>query len=301
MNKANNFAAKYLLSLLPKFKEVDKNISKYTIRTSASADTKFARGWMHVLEHDNAGAILLSFDLKTYRVSKLLVLTKRLEMGDLVDAYVADNEVKEITLINGQNANTFERRNTFDKKQTNQPDIIVNLWKDKISLGSRVIVSCDKTFNRVKAIAESTQNSFLFKIALLIDEQDNSVKFLTENKIDEVYMNVSSLNSKEQLALCLQAFFSAKYHASNNKNVIFFVDNLSKIFKIYNKCACGETTMGQMNESAVNDLKHMFLSAKQFADDGSLTIVKFINKPTNYRDEFLYEEFTDIANKIIEM
>ena len=288
--KTPNYIEWLLLGL-----DVVADVATRGLHTAVKSCSTIARGWVHIVEHAEFGAILLSLDLKCYPISKMVVVTHRLEMGDFVEACITD-QVADVTQINDCDVGEFIRTKPgFDRAPVGVSGGVTTIWGKDFNLGSRTIRICESNENRIDLISKLESNN-TYKIALVIDESEGCVWQLLESGISEVYLNFPSHDIKQQLVLCLHAFFSAKRRAAEGKDVLFVIDNLSKVFKIYNKNAFqGRLPMGEIHEKAVADLKHLFLSARQLEGGGSLSVVMLASNTKTLHDTTVFNEFTDIG------
>jgi len=252
-------------------------------------------GYVHMLKHGYA--LLVARDLMTYKMSATLTSSHKLRMGDYIEAVVTmdkDTKSRIVTEVKSIEKSNFQREGIVASETS-------SVWGQEIILGSRVIIAGDKTFNRISDMAK-VDNSNLYKIALLVDEREEGVNHLCNNGIDEAFLIKVDMSTRRQIALCLYTLFTAKKLASNGKDVLLIVDSLSKIWRIYNNCAAKDNLLqaNHVNIHAIADLKNFFLSSKAFKNGGSLTVVSYINKPISNVEQHIYDEFTDLANLIIE-
>ncbi|MCL2755628.1 MAG: hypothetical protein FWE45_01080 [Firmicutes bacterium] len=248
-----------------------------------------------VLLLPNGSSILISRDLFTYKICTTLTSSHKLQMGDSIEVVAKiDKGLRKVIEI--KNVETYNAT----KVKCIVPHIKSSIWDNEFTLGSRILVLADKTYNRVGDIAKF-QNPNVYRMALLIEENDESVEFLCNNKIDETFLVKVDMPTRKQVALCLYALFSAKRLAYSGKSVIFFIDSLSKMWRIYSKCAAKDelVPVNMIHIGAMADLKKYFMAPKALEKGGDLSIVGFVNNPTSEVESYIYDELSNLANLII--
>lgn len=279
-----------------------------TVQSSIKStdDVTYLRGFIHLVPRGHA--YLISSCLNTFFVPVKLVVSFKLETGDSVEATAVKTEsgngyiVQEITKLNGICPDKYakEPKSRFDRLEGNRPSVqIGNLG---IKYGQRCLVQTPKVFDRIESIAEyKTKMKDTYKIALLLEETDDTIEYLKQNGVEDVFLAKVNYNLKKQVMLVLIALFTAKHNALEGKNVILFVDNLNKLFKIYNTSSFdnGQMIMSQVNLGHLVDLKTLFMSSKAF-ENGSLTTICYVNEPKTETDIFVFNEFCDITNVLIQ-
>jgi len=269
------------------------------LRSRVGGIGRLAKGFVHIIEPRNA--ILIACDLVTYHISECIVSRYGLVMGDFIEVKlgVLDNkiayEVKEVMSIAEQRG--------FENAKTEMPSKVFEIWNQKVFCGQRILVVGEKTDNRVQKIVDSVSEN-LMQVALVAEDSEAVVEYLDKSGIKEVYPIQAKMTPKRQIVGCLYALFRAKQLSTDGHDVVFYVDSLSKLMRIYNRAMtsmCTRATTAQINEGAVSDLKEMVLSAKQLSSKGSLTVIGFINKPASPIEHYVYDEFSDLMNKILDI
>ena len=279
------------------------------VRSTTSGEVRIISGFFHMVPHSNNG-VVISQELFTYFVPLKLISSYSLATGDYLEVRAVYNpargsfSVEEITLINGIGAVKYASAPAvrFEKRESVRPQVVKQLGDVKFKLGQRVLVSTSKEFDRIGDIAVLAKGiTDCAKIALVIEENDDCVKYLLDNGVDEVFLAKPESNYKRHVLLCLTAMFTAKRRAENGEQVVIFVDNLTKLFKAYNNSSAtdGQMPVAKVNIGAMTDAKIFFMAARALASGGSLTVVGYANGGSGTNDEFILNEFADSANVII--
>jgi len=262
--------------------------------------TRTGSGFLHTLPRGHG--VLISFCLNTYYVPIRLITTHSLETGDHAEVKAVWSEsdkryiVEQITRVT---------KIGFDSAESARPHKSTEMGRLKFKLGQRIMVCTPRNYDRIESIAR--YNKMLEpkhkKIVLLVEESDDCVDYLRENGIHEVYLVKVNFSVKKQLMLALTALFNAKRYAAMGNDVVLAIDNLNKLFKLYNASAIESGTIEttQINLGSLTDIKTFFMSAKQIKDGGSLTIIGHANKPSSEMEKFVMDEFSTLANVYLEI
>lgn len=259
-------------------------------------------GFVHILKE---GGVLLSTDLRVFKITPMLCSKYQLQMGDYIQADTAysperkEPVVSEIYTINGINSHAYKNDKVLEFIRPHRED---RLGEHSIKLGSRILITSDKSHDRIKCMLSRPPEVANYRIALVIEEGEDAINHLLENGMTEAFLVKPDLNLKKQVALCLFALFKAKQQAESGHDVILYIDSLSKLYRIYSKVAAAtyQLDLSKVSLAPLADIKSFFLSSKAIKDGGSLTIKGYLNKPTNNVEQYIYEEFCDLANQIIE-
>jgi transcription termination factor Rho len=266
------------------------------VRGGNGMETKPVEGFVHVLP--SGVGVLVGTDLNGYNVSVQVMRTQALKTGDYIQG----------TAVFHSHINSFLVEQVSSKcKNTRFNDIggirptASSGAKNMFLLGERVLFVTPKPFNRLDALLQIAGDiKDAHKITLLIDETDDVAGFLRDG-MDEVYLTKVNHSIKKQTMACLMALFRAKAMAEQGKHVILFIDSLNRLFKIYNNSFYPD---GRVDPNIVNlgplvDLKTFFLSARALENGGSVSVVAFVNSPSATMEEYIYNEFADLAQRVI--
>ena len=289
----------------------------HTAECPIVGDFQEVSGYVHVLKEGSAN--LITDDIQLLSISSNVVLSNRLSMGDYVvglASYDIDrkkNMVKQVELVNNLCPKTHKKNpgKRFDATIPSRPSNMAKGFGTEFKLGSRIAIKTKKTFDRtdhIIACIEELKSQDIKTIALIIEECESVVPHLTNGGVDHVYITSFNFNPMKQVLVTLLATFQAKNLAEQGNNVVLFVDNLSKLFKVYNKAMgtkFGQESShlleihGSINVSALSDLKGILMSAKQVHGGGSITVTGYLPEPQNKNEEYVNSEIGDIANLMI--
>ena len=297
----------YLLSVL----EDDEEL--YKVRSGEiGTETRTISGFVHLLP--KGGALIVGTDLNAYSLPVRLLSTYPLAMGDYLECTAIFSEARQVFVvdkifeINGIKSEKIAeskkvRDANFDTIEGIRPNIERQMADIKYKAGGRILVFAPSTFDRVQDIANYTVacDKGIHIIALLTDETEDSVNYLREVGLSDIYLAKVNYNLKKQTLASLLCMFRAKQNVEQGKDVVLFIDSLTKLFKIFNNSAYpdGRVIPGEVVLAPLTDLKAFFMSARAIKDGGSLTIVAYFNNPENVVEEYIVNEFTDLANVIV--
>jgi len=295
--KVNNFdltkvmvhEESYLLSVL------DDDYEQPKVRSGETGTEKRSvSGFVHLLP--KGGALVVGTDLNAYSLPVRVMANHKFAMGDFIECTAVFSEARQIFIVD--HIISKERVVNFETVEGVRPHVECKLGDIGYKQGGRVLVSAASTFDRVNDIAKSASE---YSIALLMSETDDSVKFLADSGINEVYLSKVNYNLKKQTLASLLCMFRAKQAVESGNHVTLFIDSLTKLFKTFNNSAYpeGRVTPGEVVLAPLTDLKTFFMSARAIKNGGSLTVVAYINNPENDVEEYLLQEFSDLANVII--
>ena len=255
-------------------------------------DMQEAEGFIYILPRGHA--ILITKAMTTYHVSMQHVIDNKLKTGDHIKSEANEMGVHEITSI---------KHIDFDKVIPIRPHIKRKFCNNEIKLGERIIVNNKSKFDFVEFIAKNqSQADPSYKIVLLIDETEDCIEYLKENGTDEVYLAKVDCNIKKKILITISALLTAKKHAAAGKNVILFIDNINKLFKLYNSSIDANTVnTAKINIGPLTDLKVLFMEAKQCKDKGSLTIITNMLTPTSDLEKYVMDDFVCLSSKCLNL
>lgn len=259
-----------------------EEILGYSVRAENSRQTEMqdAYGFLYIVQKGTG--ILITQTMNTFQVPLRLITEHKLKTGDYIKTRAKDVWVEQVTDIN---------RTNLDESKSIRPHKPQKINCMEFKLGQRVIVTSPTKLDFVEYIATSNKHlNSLYTVALLVDESEDSVDFLTNHKINEVYLAQVKFDKKTRLLLALSALLVAKQHASTGKDVVLFIDSLNKLFRMYH------SDHTQMNSNAITDLKSFFMEARQVTDGGSLTIISCMREGSTELEKLVLDDFIDMAN-----
>ena len=291
MTKLVSSEPSYFLSVL------DDDYDLYKVRSGETGTEKRTMsGFVHLLS--KGSAVVVGVDLNGYNLPVKTVSSLKLCMGDFVEGTALFSETRQAFVVD--EIFNITKGPHFDSMEGVRPNKQYRIHDTEIKQGTRILVATPKSFDRVEDIAKCCTKDF-HTIALLADETDDSVKFLKDAGIDDIYLAKVNYNLKKQVLACLLCMFRAKQLAESGRNVVLVVDSLTKLFKLYNNSAYpeGRITPGEVVLGPLTDLKSFFMSARTLCNGGALTIIAYINSPENSVEEYVFNEFVDLANILI--
>ena len=275
------------------------------VASASENNSRMVSGFVHV--KTTGGGILFGEDLRTYSISLMTTATQALQTGDFVESFIGPNEwneevVRTIKLV------TYENKpRRFKAAETTSESRLLTMANKVIHAGKRTIIQTEKAFDRVsdllklcKSITADTKK--IYKIALLLDEDEMNITQLKKHA-DEVFVPPADGTKTHQVFLCLYSLFKAQHFAVKGYDVVFFVDNLSKLVKLYNHSVTPDELYAptHFNLGAINDIKQFLLSARTLRDGGSFTPILYTNRPAcSDIDYKVHQEFSDLYQQIIE-
>lgn len=275
------------------FNSILSQIIEPQVRDAATGETRTISGYVHRLPNGNA--VLVGIDLNGYPISAKLLRTYYLQTGDLIEGKAVYNAVRNSFVVEEISSKCENVR--YDSIEGVRPCLVCD---NSFMLGERVLFVTPKPFDRVGDLANTAEKiKDVYKVALLIDETDDSAGYL-QDFMQEIYLTKVNYSVQKQTIACLLALFRAKAIAEQGRNVVLFIDSLNKLFKIYNNSAYpdGRIDPAQINLAPLVDLKSFLMSSRALKNGGSLTVVAYVNIPSNPIEEYIYNEFADLAQKI---
>ena len=275
--------------------ENDKYIGN-ALQSPALPELKEVEGYIHSLKR--GGYLVFTPECEIFHASSDLIAKSALKVspGDLVKAMVMCGTTQSSKIVKEFLQSTPIK---FEKEAFKRPSVKFKLGTLSCMFGQRILVTTPPTYDRIKDI--STRSQSLKKqdpdtkiFALVIEETPDCIEYLKESGASEVFLGRTNLTLKEQLAISNFVLYKAKHCASEGNNVVLFIDNFSKIIKVFGKCIA--TEFGKHSTSAIQDIKTMFLSGGDLKNGGSLTIIAYANKPDD-GEKRNHAELVQVANR----
>ncbi len=247
-----------------------------------------------------------------------------LEDGTFVEGTAIQNNgkpapaLKEVTLLNGVKAMDFRFRKTAFQKglpitpenwlKMEYPDCpdscrVVDIVSP-FGKGQRALIAAPprtgKTVlmeNLIKSI--QTQHEEMVCMVLLIDERPEEVTHFRRSFPDITILASSNDNTPEEhIQLARSAFGVMKSLVEQGKDVIVFMDSLTRLCRAFNSQSRGRRTLsGGVDSDALSEPKRMFGAARQIENGGSLSIVATALIETDSQmDEVIFREFKGTGN-----
>ncbi|MCM8540492.1 MAG: transcription termination factor Rho [Lentisphaeraceae bacterium] len=246
-----------------------------------------------------------------------------MEDGVFVEGIAEENPgkpapaLKEVTMLNGVKAMDFRFRQSFQKGDAITPDRKIQLEQPgealsnriidivtPIGKGQRAIIAAPprsgKTIlleNMIKSV--STHQDDLECFVLLVDERPEEVTHF-KRLFPNTHVMASSNDEMQEhhIRLARQVFGVAKSMVEMGKDVIIFLDSLTRLCRAFNSQQRGRRTLsGGLDSNALVEPKKMFGMARQIENSGSLTIIATALIETDSQmDEVIFREFKGTGN-----
>ena len=245
-------------------------------------------------------------------VSSAVIKSCGLRVGDMVTGMLRaprreDNffSLHKVVFINGQELTQAKRRPVFDQLIPIYPNQRYVLEHDPNELTTRIIdlfaplgrgqrclivapPKAGKTImlkNIAMGISANCPEAVL--MALLVDERPEEVTDMFDEAFDQ-HIRISKLVLER-----------ARRLVEMGKDVVIIMDSLTRLGRACNNCAptTGRTMSGGLDISALRVPKHLFGSARNIENGGSLTIIATALIETGSKmDEVIFEEFKGTGN-----
>jgi hypothetical protein len=253
-------------------------------------DLQFIGGYLYIVARGHG--FLITASTNTLLCPIHLVTEHKLETGEYVEVK-ADNHACIEILKRGKKPSKFTATRPFKT---------VNCDGLEFKLGNRVLCNCSPSFDFIEYMnTVSKQMAKLHKVALIFDESDDCIEYLAKSGF-EVYLTKVNHHTKKKIMFALTALFRAKDLAHDGIDVIFFIDNLNKMFRVYNSTDTEKDTIATtINAGAYTDLKCFYMEAKQICNGGSLTIVTNIHKGSTDNEKYLFDDFSSLCNVLVDL
>lgn len=147
------------------------------------------------------------------------------------------------------------------------------------------------------AIAENHPDTEI--IVLLIDERPEEVTDMERSVNGEVISSTFDLPPENHVRVADIVLARAKRLVESGKDVVILLDSITRLARAHNLVVppSGRTLSGGVDPAALHRPKRFFGAARNFEEQGSLTIIATALVETGSRmDEVIYEEFKGTGN-----
>ena len=153
--------------------------------------------------------------------------------------------------------------------------------------------------NLASAVSKNYPDAEVY--ALLIDERPEEVTDFRRNVPCTVWASSNDHPPERHVCLAMLAIDRAKRLAEYGKDVVIFMDSLTRLGRAFNTAPgvamTGRTMSGGVDASALAIPKQLFGAARKFEEGGSLTIIATALIDTGSRgDQVIFEEFKGTGN-----
>lgn len=221
------------------------------------------------------------------------------------------------TALNGVDPMDFRFRKSFAKGDAITPNKRIKLEAEggpvsnrvidivtPVGKGQRAVIAAPprsgKTVlleNMISSVLENHQELECF--VLLIDERPEEVTHFKRTFPNaHVLASSNDQTPENHIRLARQVFGVARTMVEMGKDVIIFVDSLTRLCRAFNSQQRGRRTLsGGVDADALTEPKKMFGQARQIENGGSLTIIATALIETDSQmDEVIFREFKGTGN-----
>jgi len=134
---------------------------------------------------------------------------------------------------------------------------------------------------------------------VLVDERPEEVTHFRRTTGGLVLASSNDQDVEQHVRLSRLAFAQAKAEVEFGRDVVLFMDSLTRLGRTFNKAvpSSGRTMSGGMDIRALEEPKRMFGAARNIEGGGSLTVVATCLIETGSRmDELIFQEFKGTGN-----
>ena len=257
-------------------------------------------------------------------VSNSIIKGCGLRVGDMVTGMLRaprreDNffSLHKVIYVNGQELNQAKRRPVFDQLIPIYPNQRYVLEHDPNELTTRIIdlfaplgrgqrclivapPKAGKTImlkNIAMGISANCPEAVL--MALLVDERPEEVTDMIRSIDGIVVASTFDEAFEQHIRISKLVLERARRLVEMGKDVVIIMDSLTRLGRACNNCAptTGRTMSGGLDISALRVPKHLFGSARNIENGGSLTIIATALIETGSKmDEVIFEEFKGTGN-----
>ena len=246
-----------------------------------------------------------------------------LEDGIYIEGEATENPgkpapaLKHVTALNGVDPMDFRFRKSFQKGDAITPHKRIQLESKDGALSNRIIdiltpigkgqraliaapPRSGKTVlleNMITSISKNQPEIECF--VLLIDERPEEVTHFRRSFPDINVMASSNDETPENhIQLARSVFGIAKTMVEMGKDVLIFMDSLTRLSRAFNSQQRGRRTLsGGVDADALTEPKKMFGLARQIEGSGSLTVIATALIETDSQmDEVIFREFKGTGN-----
>jgi len=149
------------------------------------------------------------------------------------------------------------------------------------------------------ATAVSRNDPDVHLMMVLVDERPEEVTHFRRATGAEVLASSNDQDVQQHVRLSRLTFAKAKAEVEFGRDVILFLDSLTRLGRAFNKAvpSSGRTLSGGVDIHALAEPKRMFGAARNIEDGGSLTVIATCLIETGSRmDDLIFQEFKGTGN-----
>ena len=304
-------------------------------RFQREMESKQIEGLLGAIGRDNRGIIRVEHkpSENDVMINQMQMRNFGLRKGDMLSATVSRPKgsgngwaLVGVDKVNGVDAKELGRRPRFekgtpvypDKKITLEttPDVLSTRLVDivaPIGKGQRGMIVSPPKAGKTTVIKEiaggvAANNPEIHLMAVLVGERPEEVtdidrhikKITAKSKMPgETFASNFDEKAEEQTRVAEMALNRAKRLVEMGKDVVIVLDSITRLARAYNLAmpTSGRTLSGGFDPAALYPPKSFFGAARNFEENGSLTIIGTALVDTGSRmDELIYEEFKGTGN-----
>ncbi len=252
-----------------------------------------------------------------------LVVRHRLKTGMILEGRLSQDkkgrgdQLGDVTSICGHSPEECAARIPFEKATVIDPEEALWLETGPTPVTTRVldlltpigkgqrglIVSPPRAGKTVllehMATAVHTNYPEVGLMMVLVDERPEEVTHFRRSTGAEVLASSNDQDVEQHVRLARMAFAKAKIEVEFGRDVVLFMDSLTRLGRAFNKAipSSGRTMSGGVDIRALEEPKRMFGAARKIEGGGSLTVVATCLIDTGSRmDELIFQEFKGTGN-----
>jgi transcription termination factor Rho len=252
-----------------------------------------------------------------------LVAKYRLKMGATLKGHIQPDkkgrgqQLADVTEICGRPAEQYVSLAPFDRLTVIDPVDV--LWLETgpepmttrvvdlltpIGRGQRALIVSPPRAGKtilLEHMATAVRKNYpdVHVMMLLVDERPEEVTHFRRSTGAEVLASSNDLEVEQHVRLARMAFARAKVEVEFGRDVVLFMDSLTRLGRAFNKAipSSGRTMSGGVDIRALEEPKRLFGAARKIENGGSLTVVATCLIDTGSRmDELIFQEFKGTGN-----
>ncbi len=261
---------------------------------------------------------------KDVYISQSQIKRFSLRMGDLITGYARAPKEGErylsllkVEKVDGLDPEVAKKRPNFAKLTPIFPNKLLKLETKTevvstrlidlvapIGKGQRAMIVAPPKAGKtwlLKDIANGITTNYpeVVLLVALIGERPEEVTDMRRSVKGEVFASNFDEKPEEQTRIAEIALERAKRLSEKGQDVVILMDSLTRLARAYNMVVApsGRTLTGGFDPSALFPAKHFFGAARNFEEEGSLTIIATALVDTGSRmDDVIFEEFKGTGN-----
>ncbi len=225
--------------------------------------------------------------------------------------------IRQVDLVEGLSVSDYQQTVAFDDLRAASPESQLKLEHPDqplsmrlidlvcpIGLGQRALIAAPPRAGKTTLLNQMARSiswnhpDVVIKI-LLIDERPEEVTEISDQNLGDVYASNLDEPPESHAQLANLTMHHCRRIAESGKDVVLFVDSLTRLARAMNKLPQrnGTTGSGGLNTRALDFPKKLFGSGRRLTAGGSLTLLASVLIETDNRmDEVIFREFKGTGN-----